>query len=61
MPDLKKRIAAFRSELLDMACREDDPHQVVQINIQAFPLTAAVDGSLCIPSKDQKKIRELVP
>ena len=61
MPDLQKRIAVFRGELLDLACREDDPRQVVQINIQAFPLTAAVDGPLCIPSKDQKKIRELVP
>jgi hypothetical protein len=38
-----KRIAAFRSELLDLACREDDPRQVVQINVQAFPLTDTLD------------------
>lgn len=39
MPELKKKIAAFRRELLDLASREDAPEQVVQINFQAFPLT----------------------
>ena len=39
MAELKDRIAAFRRELLDLACQEEEPGQVVQINFQAFPLT----------------------
>ena len=43
MPELKKRIAAFRRELLDLACGDNDPRQVVQVNLQAFPLTNPLD------------------
>jgi uncharacterized protein (TIGR02147 family) len=41
MAALKEKIAAFRRELLDLACQETEPGQVVQINFQAFPLTKA--------------------
>jgi uncharacterized protein (TIGR02147 family) len=37
--EFKQRIIAFREELLKIACEEKDPDQVIQINIQAFPLT----------------------
>jgi uncharacterized protein (TIGR02147 family) len=39
MEEIKERIAAFRQEMLDLACAEDEGGQVMQINIQAFPLT----------------------
>lgn len=39
MEEIKERIAAFRQEMLDLACAEDEAGQVMQINIQAFPLT----------------------
>lgn len=39
MPEIKEKTAAFRKELLEMACADDDADQVVQVNIQAFPLT----------------------
>lgn len=37
--EIKSRIAAFRKELLNYACDNENPDQVMQINIQAFPLT----------------------
>ncbi len=37
--EIKKRIIAFKKELLRMACDDEEPDQVMQINIQAFPLT----------------------
>lgn len=39
IPELKKRIALFRKELLQFACNEKKSNQVVQINFQLFPLT----------------------
>ncbi len=39
MAEIKKRIVAFREEILELACSDQDDDQVVQINIQAFPLT----------------------
>ena len=39
IPELKKRIALFRKELLQFACSEKASNQVVQINFQLFPLT----------------------
>lgn len=39
LSEIKSRIEAFRKELLDLACSEEAPDQVIQINIQAFPLT----------------------
>ena len=38
MPEIKKRIAALRKELLELACSEEESDQVIQINFQAFPL-----------------------
>jgi uncharacterized protein (TIGR02147 family) len=40
MNEIKKKIAAFREEILELACSDKDDDQVVQINIQAFPLTS---------------------
>ena len=37
--EIKQRIIAFRKELLKLACEDEDSDQVIQINIQAFPLT----------------------
>lgn len=39
LPELKQKIAAFRRELLELAARDEDPQQVVQVNFQLFPLT----------------------
>lgn len=40
MIEIKARIAAFRKELLELACEDEDSDQVYQINFQAFPLTS---------------------
>ncbi len=37
--ELKQRIASFRRELLETASTEERPDQVIQVNIQLFPLT----------------------
>lgn len=39
MAEIKKRIARFRKELLEFAFDEEDTDQVIQISLQAFPLT----------------------
>ena len=39
MAEIKKRIARFRKELLEFAFDEQDSDQVIQISLQAFPLT----------------------
>ncbi len=39
MPEIKRRIASLRKALLELACYHEGPDQVVQINIQMFPLT----------------------
>ncbi len=39
MPELKRRIASFRKELLNLSCQtEKDADQVIQLNFQAFPV-----------------------
>ena len=38
-PELKSRIIAFRKELLGLAGHDKQPDQVVQFNIQLFPLS----------------------
>jgi uncharacterized protein (TIGR02147 family) len=38
-PELKARIVAFRKELLELTGRDQSPDQVVQVNIQLFPLS----------------------
>lgn len=40
---LKSRIQRFRKELLELSALEDDPHRVVQINFQMFPLSRGKD------------------
>ena len=37
--EIKKRIIQFRRELLEFALGEEDTDQVIQVNLQAFPLT----------------------
>ncbi len=37
--EIKKRIIEFRKELLKLESEDENPEQVIQINIQAFPLT----------------------
>lgn len=39
VPELKKRIHAFREVLLDLCDRDTDPEVVYQINVQLFPLS----------------------
>lgn len=42
LPEIKERIQAFRRELLKLsAAGEHDPEQVVQLNMQFFPLSKA--------------------
>lgn len=36
---LKRRLQRFRRELLELSALEDDPVQVVQLNLQLFPLS----------------------
>lgn len=40
---IKQRLQRFRRELLELSALEDDPRQVVQINLQLFPLSTADD------------------
>lgn len=42
---LKARIQALRRELLELSETELEPRQVVQLNMQLFPLTADVDAA----------------
>jgi uncharacterized protein (TIGR02147 family) len=39
MAEIKRRIIQFRKELLEFALGEEKPDQVIQVNLQAFPLT----------------------
>jgi uncharacterized protein (TIGR02147 family) len=45
--NLKTRLQRFRRELLELSSLEDDPSQVVQLNLQLFPLSKprGEDGS----------------
>jgi uncharacterized protein (TIGR02147 family) len=36
---LKSRVQRFRRELLELSSEDSDPKQVVQINLQLFPLS----------------------
>ncbi len=44
MAEFKEKTAAFRRELLKMACEEEAADQVIQVNIQVFPLTKPYTG-----------------
>jgi uncharacterized protein (TIGR02147 family) len=39
LPELKEKIAAFRQEILKNFAADPNPDQVIQINIQVFPVT----------------------
>jgi uncharacterized protein (TIGR02147 family) len=40
---MKKRIQRFRRKLMEMALTETEGEQVVQLNLQLFPLSADTD------------------
>jgi uncharacterized protein (TIGR02147 family) len=43
--DIKKKVAAFRKELLELACNDQDPPtQVLQVNLQVFSLSSLITG-----------------
>ena len=37
--EIKKKIITFKQELLELFSTDEDPDQVLQVNVQAFPLT----------------------
>lgn len=39
LPQLKKKIQEFRQEILKLVSNDSEPQEVVQLNIQLFPLT----------------------
>ncbi|MBI2340563.1 MAG: TIGR02147 family protein [Deltaproteobacteria bacterium] len=41
--ELKKKIQEFRQEILKLVSTDSDPEEVVQLNIQMFPLTRSVE------------------
>lgn len=43
LAELKRRIRAFREELMDFCDSQEDPDVVMQINMQVFPLSQARD------------------
>jgi len=45
LPQLKKMVQNFRQELLKFVAEEESPEEVVQVNIQMFPLTREEAGS----------------
>lgn len=44
LPRMKERLRAFRRELLQLSADESDPVQVVQLNLQLFPLSREPEG-----------------
>jgi len=44
IPQLKKKLQEFRQDLLKLVAMDTSPEEVVQINIQLFPLTKAEEG-----------------
>jgi uncharacterized protein (TIGR02147 family) len=50
LTDLKRRIQMFRRELLQLSEDDPSPRQVVQLNMQLFPLSCADE----IPSGDER-------
>jgi uncharacterized protein (TIGR02147 family) len=41
---IKKKVAELRSQIMAMACAEQTPEKVLQVNIQIFPLTGTGKG-----------------
>jgi len=54
IPQLKSRLARFRRELLELEEHEDDGDQVLQLNLQLFPLTSAAQPRGSAPSKSDR-------
>jgi uncharacterized protein (TIGR02147 family) len=44
MSELKKRIRSFRQEIIELTEAEPAPHQVLQLNLQLFPLSISGDS-----------------
>ena len=44
LAEIKKRVQAFRQEIIERAESEQSPHQVLQLNIQLFPLSRTARG-----------------
>ena len=42
---IKKKTAELRSQIMAMACAEQTPDKVLQVNIQLFPLTGPKKGN----------------
>ena len=40
LPQIKKKIQEFRQEILKLVASDVEPEEVVQLNIQMFPLTS---------------------
>jgi len=43
LEEIKKRVQAFRQEVIELAEAEQAPHQVLQLNLQLFPLSIVDD------------------
>jgi uncharacterized protein (TIGR02147 family) len=50
IPQLKSRLARFRRELLELEACETDGDQVLQLNLQLFPLTSAEQSRGAAPT-----------
>ena len=44
IPKIKKRIAQFRKAILEEFVCDENPDQVIQVNVQMFPLTKTDKG-----------------
>jgi uncharacterized protein (TIGR02147 family) len=42
---IKKKVAELRSQIMAMACAEQTPDKVLQVNVQLFPLTGPKKGT----------------
>jgi uncharacterized protein (TIGR02147 family) len=55
---LKQRIQEIRRELIELVEAEPDRNQVVQLNLQLFPLTQAIGGAKRTAGKPTKEERD---
>jgi uncharacterized protein (TIGR02147 family) len=44
LAELKKKIVEFRKDILNLVCDDEEPDQVIQLNIQMFPLADGTEG-----------------
>ncbi len=52
---LKERIQAFRRELLELSEQENGRSQVVQLNLQLFPLSVVTSQETLVPERQSEK------